>query len=394
MYSMRNMHRLNMNRYNGDRLRLARLYNGYTIDELAKKVGITAQAESQYEIGKIVPQFDKMLSLSEVLNFPVQYFLKGEDLGIVSGSSYFRSLMKTPKKYRTEQKTKVEFLAKLYSVLDDYVEFPKLNLPNEVEEYETPQEAADYLRCYWNLSDKPITNMLRLLEAQGIIVTSFETHTPDIDAFSQFFKSSEKSFYIVAYSNNKNSAARINFDLAHELGHIMLHTWSDDIENITREEFKAKEKAANDFAAAFLMPADSFSNDIRFYSSEIQYYIELKKKWHVSIAAMLHRACELTMISQNQYQNAMRNMNAKKIRINEPLDNILEIPYPRILKDSVDLLITNEVFTKRSLLEEFADAGLPMNANEVEKLLALGKGYFNELEEKNDFSPVVLRLNK
>ena len=300
--------------------------------------------------------------------------------------------MKTPKKYRTEQKTKVEFLAKLYSVLDDYVEFPKLNLPNEIEEYDTPQKAAEYLREYWKLGNKPVTNMLRLLESQGIIVTSFETHTDDIDAFSQFFKSTEKSFYIIAYSNNKNSAARINFDLAHELGHIILHTWSDDTENITREEFKAKEKAANNFAAAFLLPADSFSRDIRFYSTELQHYIELKKKWHVSIAAMLHRACELNVISQNQYQYNIRIMNAKKMRTNEPLDNILEIPYPRILKDSVDLLVTNEVFTKKSLLDEFAESGLPMNANEVERLLALGKGYFDESDEKDNFSPVILKF--
>lgn len=383
-----------MNRYNGDRLRLARLYNGYTVDELAKKVGITAQAESQYEIGKIIPQYEKLLCLSKVLNFPVQYFLKDNDIGIISGSSYFRSLMRTPKKYRTEQKTKVEFLAKLYSILDEYVEFPKLDIPDDVESYDSPQEAAAYLREYWNLGDKPIPNLLRLLESKGIIVTSFDTSIDDIDAFSQYFKSANKSFFIIAYSNNKSSAVRINFDLAHELGHIMLHTWSDDTENISREEFKKQEKEANDFAAAFLLPQSSFSKDISFYPTELQHYVELKKKWHVAIAAMLHRACELNIISPNQYQYNLRIMNAKNMRVTEPLDNILERPYPRMLQDSVDLLVENNVFSKLELLNEFGDAGLPMNPGEVEKLLALKKGYFDEVDDSNNFSPIILKYKK
>ena len=382
-----------MKRYNGNRLKLARLYNGLTVEELANKVDISPQAESQYEIGRTVPQFDKMLALANELNFPLQYFLQDDGFNIESGSSYFRSLMKTPKKYRTEQKTKVEFLAKLFSILTEYIEFPKFEFPKTIEYFVSPEEAADFLRHYWNLSDKPIRNLLRVMEAKGIIVTSFETKTGDIDAFSQFFKSNDTNFYIVAYSNNKNSASRINFDLAHELGHIMLHTWSEDTENISREEFKAKEAEANCFAANFLLPRAAFLKDVSFCPNELQYYIELKKKWHVSIAAMLYRACELKVISQNQYQYMIRTMNYKKIRENEPLDNILEIPYPCILRNSVELLINSNVFTKRDLLNEFAENGLPMNSDEVEKLLVLEKGYFDEIKENTEFSPIVLKFD-
>lgn len=379
-------------RYNGDRLRLARLYNGYTIDELAKKVGISAQAESQYEIGKIEPQFDKIISLAKVLNFPIQFFFQKEGLEIISGSSYFRSLMKTPKKYRTEQKVKIEFLAKLYSILDEYIEFPKLNLPENVEGYSSPQEAAVQLREYWNLGERPIKNMVQLLEAQGIIVTSFKTNTDDIDAFSQFFKSYNKEFFIIAYSNNKNSAARINFDLAHELGHIMLHPWSDDTENCSREDFKLKEKEANEFASAFLLPEAAFSKDINFYSTKLYHYEELKKKWYVSIAAMLHRAYSLQIITPNQYQYSLRTMNAKKIRIIEPLDNVLEIPYPHLLRDSIELLITSNVFTKSELLDEFSNAGLPMESDEIEKLLALETGYLKVSMEDKKAPLIVLKF--
>lgn len=385
-----------MKQFNGNRLKQARLYNGLTVEELAKKINISAQAESQYEIGKIVPQFDRIIEFSKKLNFPVQYFLQDFDFNIQSGSSYFRSLMKTQKKYRTEQKTKVEFLAKLYTILEEYIDFPFLDLPQISidEEYESPEEAAQVLREHWKLGDKPITNLLRLLEAHGIIVTTFDVDTEDIDAFSQFFEKDGKSFFIIAYSTNKQSAARINFDLAHELGHIMLHSWSDDSENMDRETFKRKENEANRFASAFLLPETSFKQDVRFYPTNLDRYIELKKKWRVSIGAMLYRACNLAVITQSQYQYLIRIMNAKNIRKQEPLDNIIEIPYPRMLRDSVEMLITNDVFSKTELINEFYDCGLPMNSDELEKLLVLEKGYFDENDNSADIIPLSLKFRE
>lgn len=382
-----------MNKFNGSRVKFARLYNGLTVDELAKRLEISPQAESQYEMDKITPQFDKLVSLSQVLNFPIEFFFQNDSIAMEIGSSYFRSLMKTPKKYRTEQKTKVQLFAKLFSVISEYVDFPKLDLPTDIETYDSPEEAAQYIRYYWKLGDKPIQNVIKLLEAKGIIVTTFDTNTPDIDAFSQFFRLNGEKQFFIAYSNNKESAARINFDLAHELGHILLHTWNEDLEDCSREEFKQKEKEANEFAAAFLLPKESFIKDVRFFPTEISHYIELKKKWRVSIGAMIHRSCELGIISMNQYQYMIRTMSAKGMRTSEPLDNILEIPYPRLMKDALELLIENDYFTKQELLEEFSTLGLPMEKSELEKLFALKKGFFDE-KEKDDFSPIVLKINK
>lgn len=381
-----------MKQYNGERVKFARLYNGLTVDELAGKINISAQAESQYELGKITPQFDKLIALSEVLNFPIDFFLQQDNISMDTGSSYFRSLMKTPKKYRTEQKAKIQLLAKLYSIMNEYIEFPCLNIPKDIESYDSPEEAALYLRQFWNLGEKPIPNLLRLLESKGIIVSSFETSTNDIDAFSQFFNINGKDVYFIAYSNNKESAARINFDLAHELGHIIIHNWNEDTEDISREVFKEKEKQANEFAAAFLLPENTFKNDVHYFSTELSNYIELKKKWRVSIGAMIHRSCELGIISMNQYQYLIRIMNKKGFREQEPLDKILEIPYPHLLKDAVDLLITNNVFSKKELLDEFANCGFSMEPKEIEKLFVLEKGYLSDIGDNNDYSPLILKI--
>lgn len=380
-----------MSMFNGQNLKLARLYNGLTINELAKKINISSQAESQYELGKITPQFENIIKLSKTLNFPSSFFFQKSIDSVKTGSSYFRSLMKTSKKYRDEQITKIKFLAELYTVLSEYIEFPLADLPENEEDAKEPEIAAQKLREYWKLGDKPIKNMITLLESKGLIITSFETSTNDIDAFSQYFEINGQSIYIIAFSNNKNSAARINFDLAHELGHIMLHEWSEDNENITREEFKQHEKEANAFASAFLLPKERFTSDLKFMPSEYGLYIELKKKWHVSIAAMLHRACDLEIISQNQYQYNLRIMNSKNERVNEPLDNVLSRTYPSMLSNAVTLLIDNKVFTKSSLVKEFSNNGITMNIDELEKLLSLQKGYLHD-DDILDSNPFILKI--
>lgn len=138
-----------------------------------------------------------------------------------TGATYFRSLMKTSKKYRLAQEIKMEHIAAIYSFLNEYVTFPELNLPDLSEETLSPTEVAKVLREYWKLGDKPIENLMSTVEQNGIVVTTFATDTDDIDAFSQYVDVNGTDVYLIALSSNKESASRINFDIAHELGHIL-----------------------------------------------------------------------------------------------------------------------------------------------------------------------------
>ena len=359
-----------MKQFNGERLKSARLYRGMTIEELAIKLSVSKQTISQYENNKIDTPFDKILMLSQELNFPYEYFIQSVPFKFKSGSTYFRSLLKTNKKYRVEQATKMEHLAVIYSLLKEYVEFPILNLP-ETKEYASPIEAAYSLREFWSLKDEPLTDMVRLLEENGIIITMFPTSTDDIDAFSQLIEIEGQDIFLVALSKNKDTAARTHFDIAHELGHIMLHEWSEDIETLSREQFKEREKEANEFASAFLMPETPFLQDVSAYPTDLDYYTQLKKKWKVSIAAMLYRSCDLGAITQNQYQYMIRTMQKKKWRKCEPLDNVLRTARPSLLSDAVDALLLNKVFTPSEFMKELADNGLAMSSSEVEVLLGL-----------------------
>ena len=360
--------------FNGDRLKKARIYRGLTVAELAERVGCQRQTLSMYEISRSQPT-DKatVARIAQELGFPVKYFYE-HPTTFASGTVYFRSLLTTNKKYRSEQIVKMDYLAQIYSLLQDYVAFPEfepLGFPDNI----TPEQAAYALRDAWGLGRGPIDNLISVVERHGILVTSFSTNTNDVDAFSQFMGAADTPTYIIAYSNNKTSAARIHFDIAHELGHICLHEWSEDIEDISKEEFKLKEREANAFAAAFLLPEETFRKDAEIGPQSITYYKQLKKKWKVSIAAMIRRSENLGIISTYDYQNLIRAMQRRGLRKEEPLDDILITASPALLKTSVIMLLQENVFSAVEFMDELSKSyGLSINATEVEYLLDLPSG--------------------
>ena len=360
--------------FNGDRLKKARIYRGLTVAELAERVGCQRQTLSMYEISKSQPT-DKttVARLAQELDFPVKYFYEHPNAS-ASGTVYFRSLLTTNKKYRSEQIVKMDYLSQVFSLLQDYVAFPEfesLDLPDDV----TPEQAAYALRDAWGLGRGPVDNLISVVEQHGILVTSFSTSTNDVDAFSQFMAAVDTPTFIIAYSNNKTSAARIHFDIAHELGHICLHEWSEDIEDISKEEFKLKEREANDFAAAFLLPEETFRKDAERGPQTITYYKQLKKKWKVSIAAMIRRSEKLGIISTEDYQNLIRVMQRRGLRKEEPLDDTLITASPALLKTSVIMLLQENVFSAAEFMDELSKSyGLSINATEVEYLLDLPAG--------------------
>lgn len=364
-----------MNRiFNGDRLKQARIYRGLTVAELAEQVGCQRQTLSMYEISKSQPSDINVVErIARVLDFPLRYFYEIHTPHPI-GTVYFRSLLTTNKKYRNEQIVKMNFLSQIYSFLQDYIKFPDFEeviLPDEC----LPETAASILREKWDLGREPINNLISVVEQHGILVTSFNTSSDDIDAFSQLIDIMGKPTFLIAYSNNKTSAARIHFDIAHELGHIFLHEWSEDIEDIPKDEFKKRERDANDFAAAFLLPEDSFKRDASAGPQTIAYYKQLKKKWKVSIAAMIRRAENLGVMTMDEYQSLIRIMQRRGQRKEEPLDDVLITASPALLRTSVVMLLQENVFTPKEFMNELSQSyGLSINPLEVEYLLDLPVG--------------------
>lgn len=367
--------------FNGERLKIARMWRNLSATQLADLTGFSRQTISMLENGKLMnPEFATVQKLSEKLGFPVTFFLEETKINLNESTTYFRSLLTTNKKYRVEQEEKIKFIAIVYNMLSEYLEFEKVNLP-QIPTNATPQEAANILREYWGLGNRPIENIVYLAESNGLIVTDFETATGDVDAFSHKITSDDMETYLIGYSKNKRTAARIHFDVAHEIGHILLHNWREDLECIDKEEFKEIELQAHAFASVFLLPEDEFRKDVSPYATNLAYYTELKKTWKVSIAAMIRRAKDLDIITADDYSRLMRNMQKQGIRKIEPLDDELVTAEPSLLRQAIKILFDQKVFTPNEFLEELSrEYGLTLYPKDIETLLGLKKGTFEEKE--------------
>lgn len=367
--------------FNGERLKIARMWRNLSATQLADLTGFSRQTISMLENGKLMnPEFATVQKLSEKLEFPITFFLEETKINLNESTTYFRSLLTTNKKYRVEQEEKIKFIAIVYNMLSEYLEFEKVNLP-QIPTNTTPQEAANILREYWGLGNRPIENIVYLAESNGLIVTDFETATGDVDAFSHKITSDDMETYLIGYSKNKRTAARIHFDVAHEIGHILLHNWREDLECIDKEEFKEIELQAHAFASAFLLPEDEFRKDVSPYATNLAYYTELKKTWKVSIAAMIRRAKDLDIITADDYSRLMRNMQKQGIRKIEPLDDELVTAEPSLLRQAIKILFDQKVFTPNEFLEELSrEYGLTLYPKDIETLLGLKKGTFEEKE--------------
>ena len=384
---------------NGEHLKTARLFRCLSLSDLSERTGITKQALSLYENGTIKPEINKLYLIADALNFPIDYFMCTESFNVKTESTYFRSLLSTSKISRTAQSIRIEFIAKLYETLIEYIDFPNRNFPNVAfknkESYNANRDNSEFYeakeiddiayqcRRHWHIGNEPISNLQKLIESNGIIVTSLDTRDNDIDAFSQRIIINNNSVYIIVLNSSKNYV-RARFDLAHELGHILLHPWSENIEELSKQEFKNREAQANKFAGAFLLPKESFGNDISHYPTKLDFYVHLKDKWNVSIQAMIYRAYQLEIITTSQYQYLMRQVSKRGWRTKEPNDK----PYKMdetLLQEAITLLFSDGGMTPAALMFALKKKGLILRHEDIEDLLALDRDSL-----KVDASPLPL----
>ena len=356
------------------RLKEARLFRKMTLADLAQAVGVNKQAISQFENCKSSPEPMTLRRIADALGFPYSFFVETEDVSTI-GNTYFRALYSSKKKDLAAQQIKAKYVAKIHSVLSSKVKFKPLNLPHfDADKTITIEDIAMQTRQYWNLGEAPIANMVSLLERNGIIVGEFATNSRGIDAFYQYYEEGGHPTYCVILGTDKKSFYHRQFNCAHELGHILLHERYSDLNEIDREEFREREDQANAFAAAFLLPEKAFGNDVAAYPNRLSHYVELKKKWNVSIMAMIMRAYSLGYLSSNQYSYLMRQMSTRGYRQIEPLDNSIEYKHPCALKQSINLLLTKGNMSGNDILNLFSANGFSLSANVIEELLNLESG--------------------
>ncbi|MBD0100955.1 ImmA/IrrE family metallo-endopeptidase, partial [Acinetobacter baumannii] len=170
--------------------------------------------------------------------------------------------------------------------------------------YSYPEACADTVRKAWGLGEQPIPNLIALLESKGIRVFSLTDEAQDVDACCRW--TSGRPFIFL---NTSRTAERCRFDLAHELGHLVMHKHGI-IEGIHVEQ------EANAFASAFLMPRRSLLADPLKIPS-LKGILSKKEIWQVSAAALTYRYNKLGIITDWNATSIYKQL-AQRGRNNEP----------------------------------------------------------------------------
>lgn len=354
---------------NPERIRQARIARGMTQSELGERIGMTRQSISQYEKGSQCPSHETMDKLHEELSFPVAFFY-GEDSYEHVAPIFFRRFKTAHVKKQDAIQVRILWLCEIIMYLIQFIKFVKFNVYETKERcrpysYYEIEKIADNARLHWGLGLGPISNMTLLLENNGFFISKFEFEARELDACSSLFVHGDECHPLVFLSGSK-SAVRSRFDAAHELGHVILHNWVDQEYALSKGNYDRLEDEANYFAGAFLMPRDTISREGHSLSS-IDSYLSLKKRWGVSIQALIHRFKNLGMINDLQYSYLYRQINFRGYRITEPFDEKMRHELPQVLREAIELLRQNGMQTMDAVREK-----IPLPEEEFAMLIGGG----------------------
>jgi Zn-dependent peptidase ImmA (M78 family)/transcriptional regulator with XRE-family HTH domain len=314
----------------GPRLRLARSFNGLTRADLAREASVTPQYIGHFEHGHRQPTPVLLDAFATVLGFEESCLFCEPLAEFRDEECHFRRRTTTPVSVRTRVLAHGSLFGTLVTFLDASVKMPPENIPTiPFTSPEAIEEAAQACRVEWKLgTDVPIKNLVRAVECAGVVVTRFGAETLKVDAFSRAGKRS-----VVVLNADKDCYSRSRFDLAHECAHLIGHG------GLTTGDPET-EKQADRFAGALLLPRAGFLREFpRSRTLDWPALFALKRRWGVSLSAIVRRAYELRLLPATLYQAAYKHMAYRGWLRHEPEEpapeepELLGICFQQVAKD-------------------------------------------------------------
>lgn len=265
-------------------LRLAR---GLTQKDLAGMTGIPQPTLSKVESGADV-EVERWEVLSDVLGVPITAF---EDVDGTLGpvEIFHRKQRTTPQ--GAVNKVGAEIALVRQRVHDLFGETPSLLQHYELDGgFITPQDVAQYVRRDLNLGMGPIPNLVSVLEDAGATVVRWPLESVQMDAVAAWPRGTAPVILIGEHV----TAERQRFTMAHELGHAVMHVGGH-----VDEALATHEREADAFAGEFLIPRSPLAREWP-RTPTLEALVDLKQRWGVSLSALIHRASDTGLISEDQ----------------------------------------------------------------------------------------------
>lgn len=322
------------------RLRQLRLARGLSLEALAARMGgiVTKQALSKYEQGKANPSPLVLSKLASALEVKTAYLFSEPEIGV-----RFVAYRKGSGLLKGDQE-QVESLVR--ETLESRVRLQELTQVGNGSELpvrafhvagsEDAERAAEELREHWQLGLDPIASLVDVLEDHRVHVLKVAA-SAKFDGISAVAVKDEQVVAAAVVSREGVPGERERLNLAHEVGHLAL-----DISPQVDEE-----KAAFRFGAAFLAPAETIRREVGARRAFVQSaeLLLLKRRFGMSVQALLYRLRDLSIISESHYVQWCKDVNRVGWRREEPLELPPEEPQwlrRQVLRALGECLISRE----------------------------------------------------
>ncbi|MCY7040013.1 XRE family transcriptional regulator [Streptococcus sanguinis] len=366
--------------FNGDILKQLRLLYGMTRKELATKLDITEQAVWQFEKNETSPKASVKQKMTNLFGVRSDYFFQMNSISNFDMTSVaFRNEAENTRKATDIQEAYLNTLDRLVIYLESMVTIPNQKIIDLVDiisqkdqDTVSLEEIALFAKRFLEVSNDN-SDLLYQLEKSGIYI--FERNMANNEDAYSIWSNTNKPFIILGIGK---TAVRRNFDLAHELGHLLLHR-NIDFSTLSKDEFLEKESEANNFASCFLLPKEEFCKDMTSLVgkrvSNPDNYIDLKRKYSVSIQALEYRAFKLGLVSPSQHGYFYRLIRKNNYKTFERLDDEIIVRRPSKVRSML-----NTILSKLLTVDSMFNA-LKVNERFLSHLLTIQPQFFDKYKK-------------
>lgn len=312
------------------RLKAAREALGLTLGDAAKKLGFP-----HYQTLTSIENGEREVKASELSKFSKAYFISlnrllGEEQLQLSNAFLWRNPPQAESKkqieaeiyYRCEQFHLLEKLLNLKAKKGTFIDvsIDDISSNNEIT------TLSEKLRDYLSLGSRPAFTMQKVLEQDFGVKILFET-MPAGSAVS----TCNPEFGSVIVINSEEAPWRRNYDLAHELFHLV--TWKavslKDLEDPSY--FNDIEKKAERFASILLLPGNDVKKEVlerietqkQFTYSDV---VDIAMEFGVSAKALLYRMANLRLLAWEEADRIAKDEELTEISRHKRQDEKGEKP--------------------------------------------------------------------
>jgi len=311
--------------FSGDRIRAARMLHGISQTDLATAIGLSQGAISQIEAGMLTADVQVMGKVADATGDPLSFF-RAVPIDLPPVTLRFRKQSKA--KERDTNRVK-QLLNEAYRIVWGLTQADPRYLPPSLPVVTTDrvdqsqiESIATQARVALQLDPEgPVKHVTRALERAGVIVIPLalpgdEEATETVGHFGASCWPGYPDPALIGYFHG-SAGDRQRFTLAHELGHLVLHT--------RRHLIPDAEDEANRFAGAFLTPQTWMHERFRA-DPTLRALATAKAQCGMSIQALIMRGAHLGLIDPPRKVSLFKQLSARGWRKTEPVAVHPEFP--------------------------------------------------------------------